>query len=304
MNVYSFLINLNDKKHFIDSNESYLIKNNNQYIDYCFEINGVKIAFYKSNKVVVQGKNATNIMSKYFNKYLERQNEIMDIAKPTKPINFNKYEYFVGSDEVGVGDYFGGLVVCAVSLSQQDEIKAQSLGINDSKKLTDEKILQLAPKLMEFINYKIAEINPEQYNLLIDKYQNSHVLKTLLHNRALLSVVDNNREKSLVILDQFAESNNYYNYLNKLKETNWIKINIFETKAESKYTCVACASVIARYFFLKQIQNLSKKVDIQLPLGAWNKQIESKAIQLKSKVGFDNLNQFVKLHFKNTEKIK
>ena len=33
---------------------------------------------------------------------------------------------------------------------------------------------------------------------------------------------------------------------------------IFETKAENKYLSVACSSIIARYYFLKEIEKLSE----------------------------------------------
>ncbi|MDV3153274.1 MAG: hypothetical protein Q8755_02745, partial [Candidatus Phytoplasma australasiaticum] len=35
-------------------------------------------------------------------------------------------------------------------------------------------------------------------------------------------------------------------------------ISIFKTKAESKFLCVAAASIIARYLFLQEIEKLGK----------------------------------------------
>ena len=302
MNVYSFAINLNDKISFFNNNQQYLIKNNNIYIEGLFEILDTKISIYKSNKVVVQGKNATKIMQLYFSNYFTKNNETTQ-NKQIKT-NLDKYDFLIGSDEVGVGDYFGGLVVCAVSLRPNQTDILSQLGVDDSKKINDEKIKVLAPKLMEIVDYKIAQINPEQYNFLIYKYNNSHVLKTLLHNRALsLLLANKNRNNCYVILDEFASTKNYYQYLKTLNEQSVVTIDLFETKAESKYLCVACASIIARYYFLKQIDELSESVNLKLPLGAWNSNIQQTATQLKNKIGFDNLKHYVKLHFKNTKKI-
>ncbi|MDV3192501.1 MAG: hypothetical protein Q8840_00760 [Sweet potato little leaf phytoplasma] len=45
-------------------------------------------------------------------------------------------------------------------------------------------------------------------------------------------------------------------------------ISIFKTKAESKFLCVAAASIIARYLFLQEIEKLGKDNNLKLILGA------------------------------------
>ena len=57
-----------------------------------------------------------------------------------------KFVSTIGSDEVGTGDYFGPIVVTASYVDQADMSFIEDLGVRDSKKLTDEKILEIAPK--------------------------------------------------------------------------------------------------------------------------------------------------------------
>ncbi|MBO6022492.1 ribonuclease HIII, partial [bacterium] len=48
----------------------------------------------------------------------------------------NTTKKVIGADEVGVGDYFGGIVTCAVFLDETLTKKISYLDIKDSKKLS------------------------------------------------------------------------------------------------------------------------------------------------------------------------
>ena len=64
----------------------------------------------------------------------------------------------IGSDEVGTGDYFGPIVVTAAYVRKEDISFVESLGIKDSKKLTDEKILNVVPKLIKNIKVQFFQM--------------------------------------------------------------------------------------------------------------------------------------------------
>ena len=99
------------------------------------------------------------------------------------------------------------------------------------------------------------------------------------------------------------DKQNYYKYLKTIGVNEIIEINEFETQAESKYISVACASIIARFYFLNQINDLSNKIGFQLPLGAWNEKINFSSKLILEKFGMDTFKKYVKLHFKNTKKL-
>ena len=63
-----------------------------------------------------------------------------------------KYYYInsIGSDEVGTGDFFGPVVVTASYVSKDNIPFLEELGVRDSKKLTDQKILEIVPKIIKF----------------------------------------------------------------------------------------------------------------------------------------------------------
>jgi ribonuclease HIII len=61
----------------------------------------------------------------------------------------------IGSDEVGVGDYFGPLVVCAVKIQEKNLDKVIALNIRDSKVLSDAQIVNLARQVKPLVSHSI-----------------------------------------------------------------------------------------------------------------------------------------------------
>ena len=172
-------------------------------------------------------------------------------------------------------------------------------GVNDSKKLTDDKILKIAPLIAQKIQYKSLILSNVDYNKYHSKY-NMNKVKAILHNKVLLEVMDMKPNVDYIIVDEFAKEYIYYNYL---KEATRVQRNItFMTKAESKNMAVACSSIICRYLFLKEYDKLNKEYNVILPKGAGEK-VDEVGKQLVDKYGVDILNKIAKLSFKNTEKI-
>ena len=105
---------------------------------------------------------------------------------------------------------------------------------------------------------------------------------------------------SAAYVDQFEEESLYFKHLINEKEV-YHRLT-FETKAESKYIAVACASIIARYAFLRSIENLNNKYQFEFIKGA-SDLVDEAAIKFVNKYGFNELNNVAKMHFKNTEKV-
>ncbi|PAI66054.1 hypothetical protein APW74_09320, partial [Staphylococcus aureus] len=55
----------------------------------------------------------------------------------------------------GSGDYFGPLTVCAAFVTKEHVPILKTLGVDDSKKLTDTKIVELAEQLVAFIPHSL-----------------------------------------------------------------------------------------------------------------------------------------------------
>lgn len=266
------------------------------------------ITLYESGKVMFQGVSAdidANMwkdLEKSMNnrdidlelKEQEKKKNDKDDAKDTRFINVPT----IGSDEVGTGDYFGPIVVTASFVDKEHMSLMYDLGVKDSKKITDEKILEIAPKLIKEIPHVTYVLDNKTYN---DKPTNMNKIKAILHNKVLCELVKKNYEYKYVVVDQFCYPRNYFGYIMGVKE-KFTKIT-FTTKAEDKCLSVAASSIISRYVFLMEMKKIEDKYNIFLKKGA-GLEVDKQGAMLVKKYGEDVLWNIAKINFKNTEKIK
>lgn len=202
----------------------------------------------------------------------------------------------IGSDEVGTGDFFGPICVCAAYIRAKDIKKLRALGIDDSKRLSDERIRELGKILIKEFEYSQLSLNNEKYNELIDQQMNMNEMKAKMHNRVLCNLRDKHTNVKDVLIDEFLNQNSYYNYLSREKEV--IYGVQFKTKGESYFPSVAVGSIIARYSFIQHMDLLSKKYKMDIPYGA-SKKVTEFAKKFVKKYGYDELDKVVKKNFAN-----
>lgn len=205
----------------------------------------------------------------------------------------------VGSDEVGTGDYYGPIVVTASFVSKDNIPFLTELGVRDSKKLSDEQILKIVPKIIKKIPYKTIMLSNKEYNDNYGKDMNMNKIKAVLHNKVLTEMVKDN-DYDYIVVDQFEPEKSYYNHLSDIP--NPLKGITFITKAEDKCLSVAVSSLISRYIFIKEMDKLGDKYGIFLPKGA-NYYVEDVGIKLVNKYGEKILHDIAKLNFSNTDRI-
>ena len=265
------------------------------------------VTLYNSGKAVFQGISADidANMWKEMEKHLNPNKKVnIKVAGEKKNENnkINPKIYnanTIGSDEVGTGDYFGPIVVTAAYVTKDDINFLETLGIRDSKKMTDEHILKTVPQIIKHIPYYTMMLTNEEYN---EKYGNVNMnaMKAILHNKVLTEMAKKYPNYDYIVIDQFAEKYVYYNYLKNIPNVQ--RDLTFITKAEDQCLSVACGAVISRYIFLKEMEKLSKKYNLNIPKGAGSK-VDEVGKTIVSKYGQDELKKIAKLNFKNTEKI-
>ncbi len=263
------------------------------------------ITLYESGKVMFQGISADIDANMW--RDLEKHFNNIDIdtrsTEEKKKDSIDKTNYFfsaIGSDEVGTGDYFLPIVVTASFMDKTNIKFLESLGVHDSKKLTDEKIKRCAPIIIKKIPYESLILTNQEYNEYKLKGYNMNKIKAIMHNKVLFKMKNKGYNYDKIIVDQFALPGVYYNYLKDTK--NKVTNITFLTKAEDKNLSVACSSIISRYIFLKEKKKLEEKLGMSIPLGAGTKVDETGKL-LTQKYGKDILNQISKISFKNTDRI-
>ncbi|WP_105209309.1 ribonuclease HIII [Streptococcus suis] len=262
----------------------------NPYIEAFFKLTGASLSIYTSGKVVFQGEMAEQ----------EARRWGYEPEASDQTITPGQNLPMIGTDEVGNGSYFGGLAVVASFVHPEDHAFLKSLGVDDSKKMTDQKIYQITPLLKEKIPHQALLLSPKKYNEVIEQGYNAVSVKVALHNQAIFLLLQKGVQPEKIVIDAFTSSQNYKKYLKK--EANQFANPVtLEEKAEGKYLAVAVSSIIARAMFLDNLVQLGQLVGRNLPSGAGSKSDQVAASILKD-YGMAGLNQTAKLHFANTQK--
>lgn len=219
--------------------------------------------------------------------------------------NYHNWNYWIGSDECGKGDYFGAPAVCAFAYDHSLDKHFNVLGVTDSKALRDNQISGIAKLLYKHYAPRISCIvlKPLKYNELIADFnrqkKNLNDLLSWLHGTAITNLVKAHPQAEGILVDQFSPSQKVKRYLIEKK----CEISCIErTKAESD-PAVAAASIIARYQFVETFSAMRRFYKIDFPLGASNSVIDF-AAQFVRQYGYNRLGEVAKLHFKTTEHVK
>ncbi len=199
-----------------------------------------------------------------------------------------------GSDEVGVGDFFGPTVYATIKLTDQSlaYISEHLLTIKDSKKMTDEEMTNL------FENHINGNIEYEvviAYDSQIPDHLNSIEQKSYYHNQ----LVNKYPDCRYSVVDLYTTENNFFKVDRKLG-LSWPNKLILETKADGKYYTVALASIVARYFFIKEMDKLDKKYNYHFSYGA---NVAKEAQIVADMIGKDELAKFCKTSFKTFKEL-
>jgi len=209
----------------------------------------------------------------------------------------------IGTDESGKGDYFGPMVVAGVWIDQFAAARLETMGVRDSKLLSDQRCQELAAEIRIVCHGKFVEVEipPERYNDLYDQFRkerkNLNHLLAWGHARAVESLLEKN-PCSYAVADQFG---NERFILSKLMEKGK-KLQLIQTPKAERYTAVAAASILARDRFLGRMEKLSHRYGILFPKGASDRVIQP-ALDIIRKRGIDELKKVAKLHHKTTQKI-
>ena len=103
----------------------------------------------------------------------------------------------------------------------------------------------------------------------------------------------------LAVVDKFGDEF----YLYEVLQEKGRQITIVQQAHAEVDIAVAAASILARARFVRQMEQLSKKVGKTLPKGASDPSIVVIGRELVAEHGKDILNVTAKLHFKTTEAI-
>jgi ribonuclease HIII len=203
----------------------------------------------------------------------------------------------IGIDESGKGDYFGPLVIAAVFVDATTQDELTLMQVRDSKKISDGRILEMAPDIRMICPHSIIAIGPQRYNELYAKIHNLNRLLAWGHAKALETLLDR-VTCGRAIADQFGDERLILNALQEKGRTIALEQR---HKAEADLA-VAAASILARAEFLQRLKRLSDEIGTTLPKGA-SPAVELAGRMIVKKHGEERLGSVAKLHFKTTQAV-
>nr|MCU0794051.1 ribonuclease HIII [Opitutaceae bacterium] len=258
----------------------------------------VNVTGYESKKVVVAGKGTEEFVSMVI------EPEITGAAKLgyDEVLHPDWFETHAGCDESGKGDFFGPLIAATV-IGDKGMIETwRKAGAQDSKKMTELKILELDKIIRATPGVVVKTISARdmrQYNQLMGtRFRSQNQILAFQHARALQDALAVKRAP-WGLLDQFTEDPLVARELKKLG------VEGFElrmrTKAEED-PVVAAASIVARAEFVRQMRELSRRFGAPLQKGA-NAMVKKQAREIIDRLGADALRDFAKLHFRTAYEV-
>ncbi len=204
----------------------------------------------------------------------------------------------IGIDESGKGDYFGPLVIAAVFVDSTTQGELRLMEVRDSKKISDGRVLEMAPDIKTICPHSVIAIGPQKYNELYAKIKNLNRLLAWGHAKALETLLERGITCERAISDQFGDERLI---LSALQEKGQ-KISLEQRPKAESDLAVAAASILARAEFLIRLKRLSSEVGTTLPKGA-SPAVELAAKMIIKKHGRDRLGTVAKLHFKTTKAV-
>lgn len=275
MKINSLILSENETnklREFISNNNLKTVPVTNKYELLRVKDHNINLILYTTGKLV-------------FNESDETLNLLNSIL-----IREEGFDYFLGSDETGKGEWYGPLVVVVTALQPEEIVQLRLLGVKDSKTIKTPKIIETAEKIRKMeILYQSIVLNPESYNKLYLEFENEdkslNDLMAWAHSKIihrLLGKLDFNQVR--VVIDRFDQKKTE-NRLGKFDE-NRVEV-IQKTGAETE-TQVAAASIIAKYLFEREIDKLNKKYELDLK-NMSPKEINPEILRYVAKIHFKNV---------------
>jgi ribonuclease HIII len=256
------------------------------YQEWIMKSQSATITLYSSGKMVIQGRDISSVKTLMFG-----------------DTDFDsKFTPHIGADETGKGDYFGAMVCASVYVDDELRLFLEDLGVMDSKKIRDNKIVEMAAKIRPIAKYHIDIVSPLDYNNEYKKVGNVAVILSRSHSRCFEALLDSLAGDGIdckkIVIDQFSQrKDRILNELGPLAKQK--EVEQFH-KAESDIA-VAAASILARDRFIELSAEMCDKWGVDFPKGATD--VINTGKHFVDAYGVDKLQEVAKLSFRTTEQV-
>ncbi|MGN0018315.1 MAG: ribonuclease HIII [Candidatus Gastranaerophilaceae bacterium] len=208
-----------------------------------------------------------------------------------------KYIAHIGTDESGKGDFFGPLVIAGVLVDEKSAELFKSLGIKDSKTITDKRILEMSEHIKKHSAFSVIAIGNARYNELYKNFANLNKLLAWGHAKVIENILEKN-DCEYALSDKFGDESLILNAL----QTKGRGITLKQMVRAESDIAVAAASVLARATFVQKMAKMEQDFGCKFPKGC-SSLVKTAAAEFISMHGSNRLNEVCKTHFKTYKEV-
>lgn len=272
------------------------------YARYAAQKDKVRIIFYESGKLLVQGKGTHEFVEFILEPEVLRQAKLgyETVLKPE--LLLPRF----GVDESGKGDFLGPLCVAGVYVNEAIVRAWEKAGIRDSKKIgSDRRIAELAELIRKTPGCvsTVVPIGNEAYNRLHRSMRSVNAILAWGHARVVENLMLQRHRMApapvRAISDQFASRTSVIaNALMSLGR----EIELVQRHRAEEDMAVAAASILARDEFVTRLRKLGERFELELPKGA-SEAVEKAARKFVERYGPERLGEVAKVHFRTAARL-
>jgi ribonuclease HIII len=181
------------------------------------------------------------------------------------------YDYLIGTDEVGKGEWYGPLVVACVALQPKQIADMRGLGVRDSKELERSRLMNLAYQLSRISFAKdLLTLMPEKYNQLYKEFSfEKKTLNDLLawaHASVIRRVLAELGERRVkILIDKFDVEKTELRLLTTAHVSGRTpNMEIVQTASGDTEIPVSVASILAKNEFEERVAELERRFGVRL----------------------------------------
>jgi ribonuclease HIII len=205
------------------------------------------------------------------------------------------YDYLIGTDEVGKGEWYGPLVVACVALRPKQIVDIRGLGVRDSKELERSRLMKLAQELSRIsFTRDLLTLMPEKYNQLYKEFSfEKKTLNDLLawaHASVIRRVLAELGERRVkILIDKFDVEKTELRLLTTAHVSDRTpNVEIIQTASGDTEIPVSVASILAKNEFEGRVAELERKFGVRLR-GAKPDTVSREILPYVAKTHFKNV---------------
>jgi ribonuclease HIII len=199
----------------------------------------------------------------------------------------------VAVSAAGKDDYFGPLVVSAISIDAWIEAQLVMLGVHNT--LADEQTIVVAQKIQGIAPHALITISNKSYNEAFGKVGNADKLLAWSYARVIEQIAGR-ASCNTVVASSFGDETIIQTALAKKNH----QVTLRQSAAQNDIG-IAAASLLARAECIQRVAQLAKQVGVTLPGGFSDPSIIAVEREIVAKSGQTALSAVAKLHFRTTE---